>query len=540
VSGSFSRRNLFAGALVGTPLARFLGALAPEPTESSRTQATFELRKRTALTQSKRHVASMVANGDENSLPNRIACFTKGLPHSQFGEVEPAAYDALLAAIRSGKHLDFERIPRSGGRKLNNPQAAYTFHLEGGDPHTFDIPPAPSIASEAAQPETSELYWQALCRDVSFLSYEKSSVVRRAAKHLGAAPSTVFRGPTKGDLAGPYVSQFLLKPIPYGPGNIIQRYRVPVPGTDFLTTVSEWSQIQSGIPPWREASYDPTPRYIRNGRDLAEYAHYDFPYQAYLGAALILINSGPQSILNCNQFRSESNPYRYSTVEEGFVTFGQAEVTDWLGRVTTAALKAAYCQKWMVHRRLRPEALGGLIHQTRSAVRKHPIYASILESDAVDAVFSRTGSYLLPQAYPEGSPLHPSYPSGHAAVAGACSVVLKACFDGSMLLPGCLEPSADGLTLVSRSDYSPTVGDEINKLAFNIIMGRDWAGIHYRSDGVTGLRLGEDVGISILQDLACTYTEDFKGFSFKRFSGAEVHITPQGEVVQSGRASGRV
>src|SRR5205814_256114 len=114
----------------------------------------------------------------------------------------------------------------------------------------------------------------------------------------------------------------------------------------------------------------------------------------------------------------------------------------------------------------------------------------------------------------------------------------KACFFGSMLLPGCVEPSADGLTLAGRTDYSPTVGDEIDKLAFNIAMGRDWAGIHYRSDGIAGLRLGEDVGISILQDLARTYTEDFKGFSFKRFSGTEVHITAQGEVTESGESAG--
>jgi hypothetical protein len=85
---------------------------------------------------------------------------------------------------------------------------------------------------------------------------------------------------------------------------------------------------------------------------------------------------------------------------------------------------------------------------------------------------------------------------------------------------------------VARPDYSPTVGDEIDKLAFNIAMGRDWAGIHYRSDGVAGLRLGEDVGISILQDMASTYTEDFKGFSFKRYDGTEIRITPKGEVVQ--------
>ena len=97
----------------------------------------------------------MVSNGDENNLPNRIACFAKGLPQNQFGEVESGAYDALLVAVKSGKHADFERIPRGGGRKLNNPQAAFTFHLEGGDPHTFDILPAPSITSQAAAQETS-------------------------------------------------------------------------------------------------------------------------------------------------------------------------------------------------------------------------------------------------------------------------------------------------------------------------------------------------------------------------------------------------
>jgi len=101
-----------------------------------------------------------------------------------------------------------------------------------------------------------------------------------------------------------------------------------------------------------------------------------------------------------------------------------------------------------------------------------------------------------------------------------------------MLLPGCVEPSADGLHLEPCHDYSPTVGDEVDKLAFNVAMGRDWAGIHYRSDNIAGLNLGENVGISILQDLALTFSEDFKGFTFKRFSGARVHITPGGQVVE--------
>jgi hypothetical protein len=525
-----SRRQFFAGALAAAPLLKTLNALSPGAAKQTRIQAALELRTQAAALQSKRPLASMTANGDESSIPGRIACFAKGLPHNRFGEVEPLAYEALLMAMKSGTLSDFERIPRAGGRKLSNPLAAFTFHLEGGDPHTFEVPAAPSIASQACSFDISEIYWQSVCRDVPFSDYSSSPLIREAAAHLGATPASIFRGPTKGDLAGPYVSQFLLKPVPYGSGRIEQRYKVPIAGNDFMTSFSEWSQMQLGFLPWRTQTDDAMPRYIRNGRDLAEYVHYDFAYQAYLAAALILINSNAKSILNCNQFKSGNNPYRYSTIEEGFVTFGPAEAADWLGRVTTAALKAAYYQKWMVHRRVRPEAIGGLIHQTRIGTRNYPLHSSALHSKAVDAVYERTGTYLLPQTYPEGCPLHPSYPSGHAAIAGACAVVLKACFDGSMVLPDCVEPSVDGLSLKPCLDHFPLVGDEIDKLAFNIAMGRDWAGIHYRSDSVAGLQLGEEVGISILQDMARTYTEEFKGFTFNRFNGRQIHITPSGEV----------
>src|ERR1700674_1139707 len=133
---SFSRRSLFAGALGAFPLTRWLNTSSPAAVGDSRSEAAFELRQRTAMLQSKRPIASMAVNGDEGSLPKRIACYAKGLPRNQFGEVDAATYNALLVAIRSQKHADFERIPRGAGRKLNDPQAAFTFHLEGGDPHT--------------------------------------------------------------------------------------------------------------------------------------------------------------------------------------------------------------------------------------------------------------------------------------------------------------------------------------------------------------------------------------------------------------------
>lgn len=526
-----TRRDLLTGALLAIPFSRYLSASNPEPKPTGRIESALQLRQQRALAQSIGPAVVSVPNDDEIRVPNWIACFAKGLPQNQFGEVDPHAYESLLTAVNSGEHQNFEHIPKGAGRKLNNPEAAYTFHIEGRDPHRFAIPSAPSITSPAAATETSELYWQALCRDIAFSDYEGSSVVQQAAQHLEVTPATIFRGRTQAALQGPYVSQFLLKPIPYGSSQLDQRYRVPLPHSDFMSSVSEWSQIQSGTPPWREVTYDSTRRYIRNGRDLAEWVHYDFPYQAYLSAALILLDTGPATILNCNPFRSFANPYRNSKVQEGFVTFGPAEVTDWLARVTTLALKAAYCQKWMVHRRLRPEALGGLVHYTRVGTRSYPVAPALLGSPAVDATFARTGTYLLPQAYPEGSPMHPSYPAGHAAISGACSVVLKACFNEEMLLPGCVVPSPDGLSLLPCSGYGPTVGAEIDKLAFNHALARNWAGIHFRSDDMAGLRLGEDVATSILQDLACTYTEDFEGFYFTRIDGTKVHITSQGDVI---------
>jgi hypothetical protein len=158
---------------------------------------------------------------------------------------------------------------------------------------------------------------------------------------------------------------------------------------------------------------------------------------------------------------------------------------------------------------------------------KYPIHPDLTNSAALKAVFAANGNYLLPQAYAEGCPLHPSYPSGHATVAGACSAMLKAFFDETQILTNCVAASVDGASLAPFFDVALTVGGEINKLAFNVAMGRDFAGIHYRSDAEAGIRLGEDVAISMLQDLVNTFAEDFTGFKFTRVDGTPVQITGQ-------------
>ena len=500
----------------------------PDPASlTPRQQAALALRQKAALFEANQPPPAQANNGDETNVPGYLACFTKGMPHSQLGEVDPAAYQTLLYAMSTGQQADFEKIERGDGMKFVNPEAAFTYDLEGADSHCLSCPPPPSFTSDAAAAEMVELYWQALARDTAFADYRTSALIQAAGQELGqASSSTIFRWNLPGCLDGPYISQFLWKPIPINSTWVDQRYRVPAAGIDYLTDFPEWLVLQSGLPPYRPTVFDSTPRYLRDGRGLAEWVHYDFLYQGFHYAALILMNLTPESILNTNPYWNPANPYKLSRVQTGFATFGAPHICGWLGRVTTAALEAAWYQKWGVHRRLRPEEFGGRVHQTLNKAASYPISPQLLNSAAVNQTFNTNGTYLLPQAYAEGCPLHPSFPAGHATVAGACSALLKAFFDENGLVTDCVMASADGLSLMPYDGVALTVGGEINKLAANIAMGRNFAGIHYRTDAAAGFELGENVAIAMLQDLVNTLTEDFPGFVFTRLNGTSVAISP--------------
>jgi hypothetical protein len=100
--------------------------------------------------------------------------------------------------------------------------------------------------------------------------------------------------------------------------------------------------------------------------------------------------------------------------------------------------------------------------------REYDLHKDILQCDALARVHSRHGTRLLPLAFPEGCPTHPSYPSAHACNAGACATVLKAFFDPDYVLSHPVEASADGMILESWRGAGLTLGNEIDKLACNI------------------------------------------------------------------------
>jgi membrane-associated phospholipid phosphatase len=442
--------------------------------------------------------------------------------------VDLASYDALMAALSVGTPDLFEQIPMGGNRKLTNPQAGLAFDLEGSDSHHMGIPPAPRIDGPEAVAELAENYWMALARDVNFEDYERDPLIAAACEDLSrysdfrgpkedgrVTPRTIFRGVTEGDTMGPYLSQFLLADVPFGSLTISQRQTTTVPGVDYVTYYDEWLRIQNGVMP---GSYrlDPTPRYIRNLRDLGQYVHVDALYEAYLNASLILLGTG-------SPFDS-GNPYFRSETQDGFGTFGGPHILSLVTEVATRALKAVWYQKWFVHRRLRPEAFAGLVHHHLTGAMTTPVNSEIFDSPALVETYRRHGSYLLPMGAPEGSPLHPSYGAGHATVAGACVTILKAFFNDRWKVKHPVVPSASGRSLAEwKKEIGLSVGHELDKLAANIAIGRNALGVHYRSDYLASIRLGEELAIGVLEEQKSSYNETAT-FSFNRFDGTRITI----------------
>jgi hypothetical protein len=111
-------------------------------------------------------------------------------------------------------------------------------------------------------------------------------------------------------------------------------------------------------------------------------------------------------------------------------------------------------------------------------------------------------------------------------MAGACATILRAAFDGAVqfnTLPDgeIVMAQPDGGDAMDYPDPDKdqiTINGEINKLASNIALGRDFAGIHWRSDYEWGLKLGEAVALGVLRDQNNNYVgENFEGFIITKY-----------------------
>ena len=502
---------------------------------SGRVQHALQLRIATARKDAQIPLAPHTTNGDEQRYPDRSASYSKGLLQDNIGVVNRAAWASFKTALRSARNSDFEAIVMGGTRTLNGPQGSYAFDLETADSDQFGnapwigdqgglplVPPFARIASADYAAQLVELYWGSLLRDVAFTDYAGNATASAAAAELtslpayrgprdesgNVTPALLFRGGFAGEAIGPNISQFMITPTAFGSQPMDQFMTTYLPGIDYMTDTTTFLQVQNGINTGLSDQVDPERRYLHDGRGLAAYTHVDVLYQAYLTAFLVL--AGLRLPVN------PGNPYVGSRTQNGFGTFGGPDFSATLGEVAARALNRAWFQKWLIHLTHRPEAGGGVLHQILSGNQNRidaRLDSSVLNSQAVAQSFSKHGTYLLSQAFPEGSPYHPSYPTGHGAVGGACVTLLKFFFDGTQIWPNPMVPWSDGLSLVpyTGSDAGQmTVAGELNKLAHNVSFGHGiHAGIHWRSDTESSMLLGEAMALSFLQDRAHTYNEKF-------------------------------
>ncbi len=495
----------------------------PTPLQMRRARA-LEIRNKAANFQLSQDFPVPQNNGDEDRFPLGLASFSKALPHNKLGEVDQAAYRKLLQAVNSGRASDFAQIPLAGTTRLANPQCAFAFEMEGADPHSLTVEAPPSFTSEEFAGEMVECYWLALTRDIPFSQYGNEPLtaaaiddLRRFPEFANVNPGNLFRADIPGVQTGPYLSQFLLQPYTFGSTIMEQRYRTSLKGVDHVTSYQTWLDIQNGIASGSDV-LDDTLSYIRDGRVLGEWVHRNFPYQAALIAALILLGYG-------NDALDDANPYKSPTNQLGFATFGAPHLLDLIARVSNHALKAAYYQKWAVHRRIRPEEFAGRIHNHMTGAAQYELNSKLLDSAALSSLFSKNGTYLCPQAFPEGCPTHPSYPGGNATFTAAGVTMLKAFFNENFVIPNPVVPSEDGLSLLPWTGDPLTVGNELNKLVFNAAFGRNTAGVHYRRDEVRGILLGETSAISVATDFNATYNESYPGFSLTTFDGTPTTLS---------------
>ncbi len=520
-----------------------------------------------------------------------------------------------------------------GYRKLTSPFTGHVFDTQGADSGALAISPAPRFGTDELAAEMAELYAMALLRDVPFTEIEDGTgnnvtVILNALKTMGwfngtdttggtaqkrrfdtkgvlSAANSLFRGSTPGSKAGPWMSQFLLGGhdnsgftfapadpdtsdpefrglraefgeedgfILYGTQIIDQRAIVAKDGIDYMTNWAAWLDCQNGVDFNHQDVFLPRRRFLTTPRDIATYVHYDALYQAYIVACLRMLGDGA--------FKNDRGmPESASRTRSAFASFGGPHVLALLPEVSSRALKAVWRQKWLHHRRTRPEVvaawltlqendparitdptLAAALTQLRAKIPQ-PILdliaahntvqngsTTITPKDDLPDNFPQIAddkNFLLPQAFPEGSPTHPAYGAGHATVAGACVTVLKAFFemyeeDGTeRVWPGQTFVShwqtqspgrnvGEGGELIDAPDGPPlTIQHELDKLAMNISNARNMAGVHYYTDYFESIRLGERVATSILEEQLSMYGEPVS-MSFTSFDGDEITVRSNG------------
>lgn len=202
-----------------------------------------------------------------------------------------------------------------------------------------------------------------------------------------------------------------------------------VEGVDYMTSVEEFEAIHRGENPLTRAERLGSLRTFQTGRDLATFVHNDNPMVNWMPVVDELLKLKVPK-------RTEFSPHHPDSNADGdFTCWGAPKFIGMLGEVVERVGHLSFRQKWW------------------SLTARPEEYAY------------KMGLRLLPQVFPEGSPMHCSFTAMHAFLAYAQAYLLLELFDNYFILPS-----------------GNTVRYEVELWAANISDARIWAGVHFASD----------------------------------------------------------
>ena len=407
--------------------------------------------------------------------------------------------------------------------------------------------------------EMGEVYFMQLLRNTTFYDIENNTNGinniylndLNSFKNNITAPTDnsvitnklLFRGNSKYDKIGPYISQYLYLPFNYGCLPMNQKFNSILENN--IIDDEKWLLIQNGKK--MNNIYNLETKYIHTPSILSSKVHNDSLFQVYYNAAMI-------------SFQNNIKPSDFTNVNSSIWTStGVPDILDAVSQVGLGVLRSAWFNKCNISMRIRPEVFAQRINLIKKSmpgfINKIPGFNNINNnitkiSNILNKIYDNQSNYHLTTLYNEGSLTHPSCPSGHACIAGACVTVLKAMLDTHddngtpKSWPSCkfntksgeisgVCHSIDGNDLeIYNTKENLTIVGELNKLASNVSIGRNFAGVHYRCDGLSGLNMGEQFAITYLIDKAKEYNESynnlFKYFILEKFDGTKIKINAFG------------
>lgn len=478
----------------------------------------------------------------------------------------------VLAAAACPSNVSLAAIPRAPGAQRRLEGLVDATNMLGFGARVGDslvdasLVRFASSSSDRMAYDLAKLYGMAHLRECPLdrLSTACSSKTQRVLNFLNTFPQgaaanltteTLYRCTYSGCRSGPYISQLLYRPYYEGAIPRTRRFSYEIPGVDLIDRDALLSlhngNTRSRLYATAPSSSQRDLKYLYNGQTLGSAVHSEPVYQHYYEAALAYVG------LFTARGRNFEDGFRDAHVTSS-TTAGYDDILTSVAAVCTQALRQSYAEKWLRGAKIRPDAFAMRVDTFRRASAFNLSTGDIPGADTiVDHFFadagrrsfmeevvgaanqnrSGTASYLLDALYE--SPAHPSWTHGHAVVAGAAVTVLKAMlvttddagnalsWDAEVLLP-----NSDGSMLDTLADYGETAGmtyeGELNKLAYNVAVGRNWAGLHFDTELDYSMALGETVAIAFLKAKVCEYhvarRDSFHGWTFHALNGTTMRI----------------